>query len=129
MLLFFDFGSGEIILIIMVLFIVLGPKRLPEVARTMGKAINEMKRASAGFKNEINKEVQKLDRETRLNEFLRERESEKLQSPSKAAPLPNSAPDESTSLEQDQQASEKEKPALNAEIKNENIVKPNKTNG
>jgi Tat protein translocase TatB subunit len=73
MLLFFDFGSGEIILIILVLFVVLGPQRLPEVARTLGKTINEMKRASAGFKNEINKEVQRIERETRYSEFLEQR--------------------------------------------------------
>jgi Tat protein translocase TatB subunit len=76
MLLFFDFGSGEIILIILVLFVVLGPQRLPEVARTLGKTINEMKRASAGFKNEINKEVQRIERETRYTEFLEQRNTQ-----------------------------------------------------
>ena len=84
MLLFFDIGTGEFLLIVIVLFIVLGPKRMPEAARTLGKAINEMKRASAGFKNEINKEVQKLERETQMNEFIQERkqtnrEKEKLE--------------------------------------------------
>jgi sec-independent protein translocase protein TatB len=73
MLLFFDLSSGEILLILFVAFIVLGPKRIPEVARTVGKAMNEMKRASAGFKNEINKEVQRLDRETRLGDYLSEK--------------------------------------------------------
>ncbi|PKP49605.1 MAG: hypothetical protein CVT92_15085 [Bacteroidetes bacterium HGW-Bacteroidetes-1] len=77
MLLFLDFGSGEIILILLVLFVVLGPQKLPEVARTLGKTINEMKRASAGFKNEINKEVQKLERETRYNDFLNQKEQQK----------------------------------------------------
>lgn len=76
MLLFFDLGSGEIILILLVLFVVLGPQRLPEVARTLGKTINEMKRASAGFKNEINKEVQRIERETRYNEFLEQRNTQ-----------------------------------------------------
>lgn len=73
MLLFFDFSTGEILLILLVLFVVLGPQRLPEVARTLGKTINEMKRASAGFKNEINKEVQKIERESRYQEFLKEK--------------------------------------------------------
>ncbi len=73
MLLFFNIGSGELILILLILFVVLGPKRMPEVARTVGKAINEMKRASAGFKNEIDKEVQKIERETKLTEFIQER--------------------------------------------------------
>ena len=77
MLLFFSFGSGEIFLIIIVLVIVFGPKRIPEVARNLGKVINEMKSASSDFKNEINKEVQKLERETRYNEFLKEKEQSK----------------------------------------------------
>lgn len=73
MLLFFDIGTGELILILLVVFVVMGPKKLPEVARTMGKTINELKRASAGFKNEINKEVQRIDRETRFNDFLQQK--------------------------------------------------------
>jgi len=73
MLLFFDFGTGEILLIMLVLFVVLGPKQLPEVARTIGKTINEMKRASAGFKNEINKEIQRIDRETKVDDFLNDK--------------------------------------------------------
>ncbi len=73
MLLFLDIGTGELILILLVVFVVMGPKQLPEIARTLGKTINEMKRASAGFKNEINKEVQRLDRETRLNDFISQR--------------------------------------------------------
>jgi len=70
MLLFFDLSSGEILLIVFVAFVVLGPKRIPEVARTLGKTMSEMKRASAGFKNEINKEVQRLDRQTNISELL-----------------------------------------------------------
>jgi Tat protein translocase TatB subunit len=81
MLLFFTFGSGEIFLIIIVLVIVLGPKRIPEVARNLGKVINEMKSASSDFKNEINKEVQRLERETRYNEFLKEKQQDKPQTP------------------------------------------------
>lgn len=73
MLLFFSFGSGEIFLIIIVLVVVFGPKRIPEVARNLGKIINEMKTASSDFKNEINKEVQRIDRETRYTEFLKEK--------------------------------------------------------
>jgi Tat protein translocase TatB subunit len=74
MLLFFDLGAGEILLIIIVVVVVFGPKQLPEMARNLGKAINEMKRASSGFKDEINKEVQRIDREERLQEFTKLRE-------------------------------------------------------
>ncbi len=80
MLLFFSFGSGEIFLIIIVLVVVFGPKRIPEVARNLGKIINEMKTASSDFKNEIDKEVQRIDRETRYTEFLKEKEETAKQS-------------------------------------------------
>ncbi len=74
MLLFLDLGAGEILLIILVVVVVFGPKQLPEMARNLGKAINEMKRASSGFKDEINKEVQRIDREERLQEFAKQKE-------------------------------------------------------
>lgn len=125
MLLFFDFGSGEIILIIMILFIVLGPKRLPEVARTLGKTINEMKRASAGFKNEINKEVQKLERETRYSEFLKEREGQKTQDKKKEN-LPSVAVPEG-SISHEQGSFHSETTTIEEDAENENIVEPNKT--
>lgn len=49
---------------IIVLFIVLllfGGKKLPELARGLGKGIREFKDASNGVKSEIEKEVQKAD--------------------------------------------------------------------
>lgn len=68
-LLFFDFGSGEIFLIVLVIFLVFGPDRIPEMARKFGKFINEVKRASEDIKNEINKEADKKEREKKLQEF------------------------------------------------------------
>ncbi|HMM11987.1 MAG TPA: Sec-independent protein translocase protein TatB [Bacteroidales bacterium] len=78
MLLFFDLGTGEILLILLVLFIVVGPRQLPEVARTVGKAINEMKRASTGFRNEIQKEANRLERESGINEIRKTLEDVKV---------------------------------------------------
>lgn len=77
MLLFFDLGAGEIFVIVLALVVVFGPRQIPEIARNLGKAINEMKRASSDFKNEINKEVQRIDREVRYAEFLKEKETKK----------------------------------------------------
>ncbi len=68
-LLFFDFGSGEIFLIVLVIFLVFGPDRIPEMARKFGKFINEIKRASEDIKTEINKEADKKEREKKLQEF------------------------------------------------------------
>ncbi len=68
-LLFFDFGSGEIFLIVLVIFLVFGPDRIPEMARKFGKFINEIKRASEDIKTEINREADKKERERKLQEF------------------------------------------------------------
>jgi len=68
-LLFFDLGSGEIMLIIIVIFIVFGPSKIPEMARGLGKFINEIKRASEDIKTEINREADRLEREKKLQEY------------------------------------------------------------
>ncbi|MCK9290278.1 MAG: Sec-independent protein translocase protein TatB [Bacteroidales bacterium] len=105
MLLFFNIGTGELVVILLVLFVVLGPKRLPEVARTLGKTINEMKRASAGFKNEIDKEIQKIERETRMDELLHEKSlTSKTSVDTSVAPV-ISPPEDSVSMEQPDQPS------------------------
>jgi len=68
-LLFFDLGSGEIFLIVLAVILVFGPGKIPEIARGLGKFINEVKRASEDIKTEINKEADKLDREKRLEAY------------------------------------------------------------
>jgi len=68
-LLFFDFGSGEILLILLVVFLIFGPDKIPELARSIGKVINDVKRASEDIKTEINKEADRKDREKRLEEY------------------------------------------------------------
>ncbi len=68
-LLFFDFGSGEIFLIVLAIFLVFGPEKLPELARNFGKFINEMKRATEDIKYEINREAERKEREKKLSEY------------------------------------------------------------
>jgi Tat protein translocase TatB subunit len=68
-LLFFDFGSGEILLIVIAVFLIFGPSKIPEMARGLGKFINDIKRASEDIKNEINREADRQDREKKLAEY------------------------------------------------------------
>lgn len=53
----FDLGIQELILIFVVALIVVGPKRLPEIAHAMGKGIAEVKRALSGVKDQIDSEL------------------------------------------------------------------------
>ena len=54
------FGIGEILLIAMLVLIVFGPRRLPEITRTIGKGIREFRKGM----NEIQRELEAAGRET-----------------------------------------------------------------
>ena len=53
-------GGTEIFLIVVVLLLFFGGKRIPELAKGLGKGIREFKDASSG-KSDENKEIQKKD--------------------------------------------------------------------
>ena len=52
--LFGSIGMTELIVIMVVALIVIGPKRLPELARTLGKALGDFKRATSDFQSSFN---------------------------------------------------------------------------
>lgn len=49
----FGIGMPELLVILVVALVVLGPKRLPELARTLGKAMAEFKRQSTDIMEEF----------------------------------------------------------------------------
>jgi sec-independent protein translocase protein TatA len=49
----FGIGMPELMVILVVALVVLGPKRLPEVARTIGKAVSEFRRQSSEIMDEF----------------------------------------------------------------------------
>ncbi|OBQ54026.1 Sec-independent protein translocase protein TatB [Halodesulfovibrio spirochaetisodalis] len=53
----FGIGTTEILVILVVALIVLGPKSLPKVARTLGKGLAEFRRVSTDFQRTINTEI------------------------------------------------------------------------
>lgn len=61
-LLFFSLGGGEIFLIILVLLVVFGPSKIPEIARQLGKGINEIKKASSDIAQELKNEVANVEK-------------------------------------------------------------------
>ena len=52
---------GEMFFLVFLALIVFGPKRLPEMARKLGKIVGEFRRASNDFRAQIEDEVRKLE--------------------------------------------------------------------
>ncbi len=50
---FSNIGTGEIIVIGLVILLVFGPKRLPEIFRSFGKGMREIKKSMSEVENEI----------------------------------------------------------------------------
>jgi TatA/E family protein of Tat protein translocase len=57
-------GVQEMIVIFVIALVLFGPKKLPELGRTIGKAITEFRRASNDLKATFEREMQTLERES-----------------------------------------------------------------
>ena len=60
----FTLGVPEMAVIFILALVLFGPKKLPELGRTIGKAITEFRRASNDLKSTFDREMQNLERET-----------------------------------------------------------------
>jgi TatA/E family protein of Tat protein translocase len=58
--LFDNIGGSELLVVLLVLFIFFGPKKLPEAGKNLGRAIREFKKAMQGVKED-------LERSTRID--------------------------------------------------------------
>ena len=65
---FLNMGGGEIALIMVAVLLLFGGKKLPELARGLGKGIREFKDASEGVKREIHRNINSVDIENELKE-------------------------------------------------------------
>ena len=61
----FGVGPTELLVILVIALLVLGPKRLPELARSLGKAMGEFRRATSDIQTELENARIMLEEETR----------------------------------------------------------------
>ena len=59
---FFGIGTGEILLVLVVALIIWGPGKLPEIARTLGKAVRTLKKASFDLTTSLTREIEANER-------------------------------------------------------------------
>ncbi|HET9212387.1 MAG TPA: twin-arginine translocase TatA/TatE family subunit [Thermoanaerobaculia bacterium] len=83
-------GLPEIAFIVIIALLIFGPKKLPEIGRTLGRGMAEFRRATDELKRAVNTELA-LD-ESPLPPVLRTRRIEDPVEPAAIAPVPGEAP-------------------------------------
>ena len=63
----FSGGFTEIGFILFIAFLIFGPKKLPEIARILGKGMGELRRASNELKFSLEEEIRNLDRKDEVS--------------------------------------------------------------
>ena len=56
-----NLGFPEMVFLFLLALIIFGPKKMPEIGRQIGRALNEFKRASNEFKAQIETEINQLE--------------------------------------------------------------------
>ncbi len=54
-ILLFGISGGEVFIVLLFILLFFGPKKIPEIARFLGKGINEIKKVQREFNDEINR--------------------------------------------------------------------------
>jgi sec-independent protein translocase protein TatA len=70
----FGIGLPEMALILVIALLVFGPKKLPEIGRSLGKAIRGFQEASKDFENEFKREAEQLEQSVTMKAELEEKQ-------------------------------------------------------
>ncbi|GAB4546187.1 MAG: hypothetical protein Tsb0014_40640 [Pleurocapsa sp.] len=66
----FGIGLPEMALIMVVALLVFGPKKLPEIGRSLGKTIRSLQDASKEFENEFKREAKQIEESVKMSAKL-----------------------------------------------------------
>ncbi|XPV75392.1 MAG: Sec-independent protein translocase protein TatB [Desulfovibrio sp.] len=68
----FGIGSTELVIILIVALVVIGPQKLPELMRSLGKGIAEFRQMGNDVKNTLDREVENAEQQKRKKEAEKE---------------------------------------------------------
>jgi Tat protein translocase TatB subunit len=91
----FGIGFNELLLIVVIALIVVGPKRMPQVARTLGKALAKFKRSTNEWRDTVNQELGGKEGFKEFQEFRNsiQEEVQNLQQAARRYVVENTAPE------------------------------------
>ncbi len=84
----FGLGIPELLLIFVIALIVFGPKKLPELGRSLGRALAEFKKASEEFQESVRAEMREVEKTAAGKEEMNKIEQQigQLDQPKKESP-------------------------------------------
>ena len=85
----FNLGAGEIAVILIVALLLLGPDKLPELARGIGKFVREFRRQTDDVRGMVEREFYKMDQEVFAEE---QPQAKRIEPPAEPAPADAEAP-------------------------------------
>jgi sec-independent protein translocase protein TatB len=100
----FGIGTSEVLIILVVALVVIGPSKLPELARTLGKGLAEFRRVSSDVKNTIEMEGERLEEEEKKKKAKQELEAQKQKTDSGEESKEHSAEVDDLESETEEQA-------------------------
>jgi len=86
----FGLGLPELIVIFVIALVVFGPKKLPELGKSLGRAIAEFKKASQEFQDSMQEEMKQVEKEADLEKMKKEVEASVTIQPQIDAPKTDS---------------------------------------
>ncbi len=115
----FDISFSELLVIAVVALLVIGPEKLPKVARTAGAIIGRMQRYAAQVKEEVNREARFAELQQLQNEIRQGAESVKSSITSSLEDSPSESPE----IAQPKPRSPRKKTAISSGAKSKTATK------
>jgi sec-independent protein translocase protein TatA len=85
-------GMPELIIIFVIALIIFGPRKLPELGRSLGKSLAEFKRASNELRNTLEEEIRLEEQKPKVEEPIHRTEPSETAEASPAAIEPHEEP-------------------------------------